>query len=47
MKRKIILGALILVVCIVLGYILGAAMAVLGLIAFGAGFFIGRRQAAR
>ena len=46
MRRKIILGALILFVCIGLGYVLGAAMVVLALIAFGLGFVIGRRQGA-
>lgn len=46
MRRKILLGIVILFVCIGLGYVLGAAIVVLALIAFGLGFLIGRRQGA-
>jgi hypothetical protein len=46
MRRKILLGIVILVVCIVLGYVLGTTLLVLALIAFGLGFLIGRRRRA-
>ena len=44
MRRKLILGGLVVFACIGLGYVLGAAMVVLALIAFGLGFLIGKRQ---
>jgi hypothetical protein len=44
MRRKLIIGIVIFLVLVGLGYILGAAAVVIGLGGFGAGFFIGRRQ---
>lgn len=45
MKRKLILGVLILFALIGLGYVLGVTAIVLALIVFGLGFLIGRRRA--
>ena len=46
MKRKLILGGLVALGVIGLGYALGVTAIVLALIALGIGFFIGRRQRA-
>ena len=46
MKRKLILGGLVLLGVIGLGYVLGVTAIVLALIALGIGFVIGRRRAA-
>ena len=45
MRRKLILGALILFACIGVGYVIGITAIVLALIVFGLGFLIGRRRA--
>ena len=45
MKRKLILGGLVVLGIIGLGYVLGVTAIVLALIALGIGFLIGRRRA--
>jgi hypothetical protein len=46
LKRKLILGGLVVLGVLGLGYVLGVTAIVLALIALGIGFFIGRRRAA-
>jgi hypothetical protein len=46
MRRKILIGIVIFLVLIGLGYLAGPVAFVIGLGGFGAGFFIGRRQGA-
>ena len=46
MKRKLILGGLVVLVILGLGYVLGMTAIVLALITLGIGFLIGRRRRA-
>lgn len=46
MKRKLILGGLVVLGVIGLGYVIGVTAIVLALIALGIGFLIGRRRRA-
>jgi len=44
MRHKILLGIVIFLALVGLGYVIDPVLIVGGLVAFGAGFFIGRRQ---
>jgi hypothetical protein len=46
LKRKLILGGLVVLGVIGLGYVIGVTAIVLALIALGIGFLIGRRRRA-
>lgn len=47
MRRKLLLGGLVVFGLIGLGYVLGTTALVLALIAFGLGFLIGKRRGAQ
>jgi hypothetical protein len=46
MRRKLILGVVVFGGLIGIGYIVGATVVILGLVAFGLGFLVGKRRAA-
>jgi len=46
LRRKLILGVVVFGALIGIGYIVGATVVILGLVAFGVGYLIGKRRGA-
>jgi len=46
LRHKLILGVIVFGALIAIGYVVGAAVIVGGLVVFGVGYFIGKRRGA-